>query len=266
MIIAAEGVTVRYPRAPQAAVEAVSLTVAPGELVALLGPNGCGKTTLLRALLGAVPLAAGRVTVQGTPLAHWPPRALARVAGVVTQREETLFPLRVRDTVALGRYARLGPLGVEGPADRWAVEEAMRLADVGALAARRTDTLSGGEWQRVRIARALAQEPRLLVLDEPTLSLDLRHEMEVFELIRRLAAGGMAALLATHHLNLAARYADRLILLATGRVVAQGAPHQVLQHAVLAQVFAWPIEVGPWADGIPQVYPLRAGQDHPSDG
>ncbi len=207
----------------------VSLGLAAGELVALVGPNGSGKTTLLRALLGTVPLAAGTVTLLDRPLASWRPQELAQVVGVVTQREESLFPLTVQETVGLGRYARLGPVAAPGEADRRVVAEAMRRADVSALADRRTDTLSGGEWQRVRIARALAQEPRLLVLDEPTASLDIRHEMEVFELARGLAGQGIATLLVTHHLNLAARYADRLILLHQGACVVDGTPAEVLR-------------------------------------
>jgi iron complex transport system ATP-binding protein len=129
-----------------------------------------------------------------------------------------------------------------------------------ALATRSVDSLSGGEWQRVRIARALAQEPRLLVLDEPTASLDVRHEMELFELVRGLADAGLAALLITHDLNLAARYAHRMLLLDRGRVVADGAPVEVLRQEVLRRVFEWPVAVTTWCDGSPQVVPLRPGE------
>lgn len=260
MIIAAEGLTVRYPRAATPALSGVSLTLAEGELVAVGGPNGSGKTTLLRAALGLVPLDRGTVTLAGRPVERWSRRELARVLGVVAQREETVFPVRVWDTVMLGRYARLGAIGAEGMADRAAVRVALERCDVWSLRDRSTDTLSGGEWQRVRLARALAQEPRALVLDEPTASLDVRHEMEVFELVRRLVEGGLGALVVTHHLNLAARYADRLVLLDSGRIAAEGAPADVLRADIVTRVFDWPVAVASWLDGVPQVVPLRPGE------
>jgi iron complex transport system ATP-binding protein len=166
----------------------------------------------------------------------------------------------VVESVGLGRYARLAALAAPGAADEAAVAEAMRRADVSGLAMRRTDTLSGGEWQRVRVARALAQEPRLLVLDEPTAALDVRHEMEVFELVRRLCSEGMATVLVTHHLNLAARYADRMLLLHQGKLLADGAPADVLRATTLAEVFEWPVAVTTWCDGAPQVIPLKPGE------
>jgi len=159
--------------------------------------------------------------------------------------------------VMLGRYARLGPLAAPGARDRAAVAEALLRCDVAELAGRSIDTLSGGEWQRVRLARALAQEPGVLVLDEPTTSLDIRHEMELFELVRRLVDGGLAGLVITHHINLAARYADRILLLSAGRVAGEGPPAAVLQEHTLRAVFDWPLAVTTWRDGSPQVVPLR---------
>lgn len=258
MIIDATPLSVRYPGADRAALEAVPFTLAAGELVAVVGPNGSGKTTLLRALLNLVPLSAGAVTIDGRPLTQWAPRELARAIGVVSQREEAIFPLRVRETVALGRYAHLGPVSAPAESDERLVTESMQRADVLALADRRTDTLSGGEWQRVRIARALAQQPRALLLDEPTASLDIRHEMEVLELTRRLCGEGLGILLVTHHLNLAARYADRLLLLHHGRVAATGSATGVLRADILSPVFEWPVSVASW-DGAPQIVPLRPG-------
>lgn len=260
MILRGVGMVVRYTGAGRAAVDGVGLCLSAGELVAVVGPNGSGKSTLLRALLGRQPLAAGSVEIEGRPAAAWSPRELARLVGVVVQREESLFPLTVRETVALGRYAHLGPLGAERPADRLAVAEAMERADVARFAERRTDTLSGGEWQRTRIARALAQEPRALVLDEPTASLDVRHEMEVFELVSRLTRAGTAALIVTHHLNLAARYAQRMVLLDNGGVAAQGTPQEVLRSEVVERVFGWPVAITTWCDGAPQVVPLRPAE------
>ncbi|HET7602521.1 MAG TPA: ABC transporter ATP-binding protein [Gemmatimonadales bacterium] len=256
-MIRAHEVTLRYPGAPAPAVEGVSLEVKPGILTAVAGPNGSGKSTLVRALTGLLPLDQGRVTIDERPLEQWRRPDLARAVGVVAQREEPVFPLRVRDTVMLGRYAHLGPLESAQARDREAVERALSRCDVAHLADRRSDQLSGGEWQRVRLARALAAEPRALLLDEPTTSLDVRHEMELFELVASLARGGLAALVVTHGLNLAARFCDEMLLLDQGRPVAAGAPADVLRPEVLSSVFRWPVAVTTWHDGAPQVIPLR---------
>jgi len=251
-----DGATVRHAGA--AALEAASLRVAAGECVALVGPNGAGKTTALRALLGLVRLSAGRAEVFGRPSPAWPRDELARAVAAVAQREEPAFPITVDETVALGRYPHLGPWRAPGATDIAAVARAMRRADILHLEGRWVDTLSGGEWQRVRIARALAQEPRALVLDEPTASLDLRHEMELFELVADLVRrDGLAALVVSHHLNVAARFADRLVLLAAGRVVADDVPARVLEAERLSRVYDWPVAVQHLADGTVQLYPER---------
>jgi iron complex transport system ATP-binding protein len=260
VILQAEGLVVRYRGAATAALDGVSCAVAAGELVAIGGPNGSGKTSLVRALTALLEPAAGKVRVEGRPLADWGHAELARVLAVVPQREEIAFPLRVDETVMLGRYARLGPLGSPGAADRAAVASALTRCDAEALAGRSTDTLSGGEWQRVRLARALAQEPAVLVLDEPTASLDVRHEMEILELIHQLVRQGLAGLVVTHQLNLAARFADRMVLLDHGRVAAEGTPGEVLRQDILSRVFGWPVAVMPWRDGSPQIVPLRPGE------
>jgi len=250
--------TVRYaPRGPNA-LERVSLRMGAGECVAVVGPNGAGKTTLLRALLGLVPCAAGRALALGRDARAWPRAALARVVGVVAQREEPAFPITVSEAVEMGRYPHLGAWRSAGSADRAAVERAMQRADVAALGARWVETLSGGEWQRVRIARALAQEPRVLVLDEPTASLDVRHEMELFELVADLVRrDGLAALVISHHINIAARFADRLVLLASGQIMADDVPARVLEPERLRAVFGWPVSVHRLADGAVQIYPER---------
>jgi iron complex transport system ATP-binding protein len=258
VILEARGVSVRYRRAAVLALDQVSCRVAPSQLVAVVGPNGSGKTTLLRALLGLVPLERGVVLVGGRQVDQWSRRQLAQTIGVVGQQEEAVFPLTVAETVMLGRYAYLGALGAPGPRDRAAVEGALERCDIRGLAHRPVDSLSGGEWKRVRVARALAQEPRALVLDEPTASLDVRHEMELFELVSQLVRDGLAALVITHHLNLAARFAHRILLLQQGAVVAEGPPGDVLIRETLSRVFEWPLAVTTWSDGSPQVVPLRA--------
>ncbi|MEK6609551.1 MAG: ABC transporter ATP-binding protein, partial [Gemmatimonadota bacterium] len=250
--------TVRYPGAPAPQLSAASFAVRAGECVAIVGPNGAGKTTALRALLGLAPLVSGHAEVMGKPSADWERDALAREVGVVSQREEPVFPITVIEAVEMGRYAHTGPWRALGPADRDAVARALGRADVTALADRWVETLSGGEWQRVRVARALAQGPRVLFLDEPTASLDLRHEMELFELVIDLVRhDGLAALFVSHHLNVAARFADRLVLVAGGRVVADAPPEQVLVAGRLSEVFGWPVTVQLLADGVPQLVPER---------
>ncbi|HEY2804973.1 MAG TPA: ABC transporter ATP-binding protein [Gemmatimonadales bacterium] len=235
----------------------VSLAVSPGECVAIVGPNGAGKTTALRALLGIAPLNAGSALLMGRPVAEWERPALARTVAAVSQREEPAFPVTVLDVVKMGRYPHLGPWRAAGAADDLAVQRALARADIGSLSDRLVQTLSGGEWQRVRIARALAQEPRVLVLDEPTASLDVRHEMELFELVQGLTREGMAALVVSHHLNAAARFADRLVLMSAGRVAADGPAEQVLTAQRLSLVFGWPVSVQRMADGAVQLYPER---------
>jgi iron complex transport system ATP-binding protein len=251
------GVSYRYPSAAEYALSGVSLEARAGDFHALLGPNGSGKTTLVRVALGLLPPQEGTSDVLGRPAAAWSRRELARVVAVVTQREENLFPQRVRETVLLGRYPRLSLWGAERAEDRIAVERALGRCDVAHLADRWVWTLSGGEYQRVRVARALAQEPRLLVLDEPTSSLDVRHEMELFQLARALVdEQGLAVVMITHHVNLAARFADRVLLLSEGRAVGQGSPGEVLTRETVERVFAWPVAIEAF-DGRPQVVPLR---------
>lgn len=263
MILNASRLTVRYSGSARPALSEVSCRLDEGQLLGVVGPNGSGKTTLLRALLGHAALEEGSVQLQGSLIGRWSAREMAQVLGVVAQREELTYPLTVEETVMLGRYARLGAWSPMRREDRVAVARALDRCDVATLARRRTDTLSGGEWQRVRVARALAQEPRALLLDEPTAALDIRHEMEVFELVRQLVGEGLGAIVITHHLNLAARYATQMLLLSEGQVAAEGSPAQVLRREVLEKVFEWPVAVTSWLDNAPQLVPLRPGESIP---
>jgi iron complex transport system ATP-binding protein len=253
--LALEHVTVRYPGSAMPQLDDVSLALHAGEVVAIVGPNGAGKTTALRALLGIAPLASGRASILGRDVAAWDRRALAREVAVVGQREEPAFPITVAELAAMGRYPHLGPWRAPDAADREAVQRALVRADVAHLADRWVQTLSGGEWQRVRLARALAQEPHVLVLDEPTSSLDLRHEMQLFEIVEGL---GITALIVSHHVNTAARFASRMVLMSAGRIVADDKPADVLTADRLSSVFAWPVAVHRLPDGSTQLYPQRS--------
>ncbi|MQA91074.1 MAG: ATP-binding cassette domain-containing protein [Gemmatimonas sp.] len=256
-----EGLRFRYAGAAAAAIDGVSAEIPAYRCTALLGPNGSGKSTLLRLLVGIARPEGGSARLGGRDLANWSRRELARVVGVVPQSEEVAFPLSVREMVSMGRYPHLGALKPAGWADREAVEEAMQMCDVAQFASRDLATLSGGERQRVRLARALAQQPAALVLDEPTLALDVRHEMLIFELVRELTRASVTVILVTHNINLAARYADRLLLLDRGHLVAAGSPLEVLQRDRLERVYGWPLLTtrfeGPGPDaGAVQITPL----------
>lgn len=266
-MISFDGVTVRYPRAAADAVASVSFAAERGMLTAVVGPNGSGKSTLVRSLLGRLPVQAGAILVDGQVAGGMHRRDLARKVAVVTQREELAFPVSVRDYVSLGRYAHRGLFSTEGVGDNAAVGGAMQSAGVDALALRSVDELSGGEWQRVRLARALAQETGAIVLDEPTTFLDIGHEMAVFELLHKLARGGLAILLVSHQLNLVARFADHIILLHRGKVAASGPPDQVMRAEILERVYEWPLVVArDPAVGAPALIPLRAARPIKGDG
>ncbi|MCC6319173.1 MAG: ABC transporter ATP-binding protein [Gemmatimonadaceae bacterium] len=257
-MIEARELRVRYPGSDTDALHGVSLIAEPGVLTAIVGPNGSGKSTLVRALLGRVPLAAGDLRVAGTRVAGGAARDLARLLAVVVQREEPAFPLLVNDYVALGRHPwRDAWQGADAADGAW-VLAAMEQADVIALRDRRTDTLSGGEWQRVRVARALAQDTPVVVFDEPTTFLDVAHEMACFELLDALAARGRTVLVVSHQLNLVARFARRVGLLSSGTLAAFGDPSDVMRGEVLERVYQWPLVVSrDPAVGSPMLVPLR---------
>lgn len=251
-------VVLRYPQAARPVVNGVTLDAAPGRITAVVGPNGSGKSTLVRALLGRMPVERGRIEWLGQPIESRNRRELARELAVVPQREEPAFPLRVSDYIALGRHPHGGLFASRSAQDREAIATAIARADVDAFAERNTDELSGGEWQRVRIARALAQGGRALVLDEPTTFLDVAHEMSVFELLDALAREGQGILLVSHQLNLVARFADHIVLLHRGQVAAAGTPNDVMRGEVLERVYEWPLVVSrDPAVGAPVLVPLR---------
>lgn len=220
-----------------ALVTGANLEIAPGELVALVGPNGAGKTSLLRAALGLVPLASGTASLGGRPVGGLAPRERARAASYLPQTRPLAWPNRVRDLVALGRFAHgAAPHRLVGK-DTEAVEAAIAACGLFSLADRQADTLSGGELARVHCARAIAAGAPLLVADEPVAALDPLHQFQVMSLIAGYAKGPRGALVVLHDLNLAARFATRFIWMKEGRIVADGPPGETLTEARIAEVF-----------------------------
>ena len=218
-------------------VEGIDLTVAAGELVVLLGPNGAGKTSLLRGALGLVRAAAGTATIDGAEACTMTPAARARALAYLPQARPLAWPQAVRDVVALGRFAHGGALGRLSAADEAAVETALAECDLTAFADRSTATLSGGELARVHLARALAAQAPLIVADEPVAGLDPYHQHRVMAGLRAFVANGGGALAVLHDLDLAARYADRLVWMKAGRVVASGGVAETLTTERVSDVY-----------------------------
>lgn len=251
-------VHVRYPGAARDALAGVSLVARAGLVTAVVGPNGSGKSTLVRALLRRIPLAHGQVLMDEISVAAISQNELARRVAVVVQREEPAFPIRASEYIALGRTPYATPWGGAAGGGAAAIEQAVALAGVGALLQRHTDELSGGEWQRIRLARAVAQESHSIVLDEPTTFLDVAHEMSAFELLSDLARRGRTVVVVSHQLNLVSRFAGHVVLLNRGTVAVAGSPDEVMRAPVLEEVYEWPLVVSrDPAIGAPTLVPLR---------
>jgi iron complex transport system ATP-binding protein len=239
----------------------VSLELAPGEVVGLLGRNGAGKTSLLRLASGTWLPDAGDVLFEGRALSDFPRSLLAQKIAVVPQDLHVPFPFRVGEVVLMGRGPYQRWLGFESSHDIECAQRALERMEILHLADRRIPELSGGERQLVLIARALAQEPDCLLLDEPTAFLDLEHRIRVLEVVRELVASGASALLVSHDLSLAARCCERLLLLADGRVAAEGAPGEVLRADTLRRVLGFSASVIEGPDGLPLVVPKLGRKD-----
>lgn len=220
----------------------VSIALGLGEALALVGPNAAGKSTLVRALAGLLPARAGEVRVEGRALAGWPRDALARAVALVTSDDEGTAPLTVRERVALGRFPHRGPFRALTRDDEAAVERALEQTDIQSLAHRTLRTLSAGERQLAALARGLAQEPRVLLLDEPAAHLDVGHQLRLFRVLDEVRRCGVSVLAVIHDLPRAAAWAERMVLMGRGRVLAEGSPHAVLSSDACAQAFV--VEVG----------------------
>jgi len=236
----------------------VDLDVARGELVGILGANGAGKSTLARLLLGLAAPAAGQVSIDDRDLATLPPRERARLVAAVLQDEPFEFPFTALEVVLMGRRARLGPFGFEAAVDVAAAERAMRDTGVVDLAARPMSELSGGERKRVLLARALAQDTPALVLDEPAAALDVRHQLELFQLLAARKRAGAAVVVVVHDLNLAAQWCDRVALLTAGQPPVVGRVDEVLTDARLRVAFGVEVAVGTHpTTGARVLFPIR---------
>jgi iron complex transport system ATP-binding protein len=218
--------------------EGLSVNISPGELVGLIGANGSGKTTLLRLISGVLAPRGGEVIVGNREVAAIPARERARMIGVVPQESGLTFDFSALEVVLMGRAAHWGLLGVESARDRTAVRRAMERTGTLPFAGRLIGRLSGGERQLVFVARALAQEPGFLLLDEPTAFLDIRHRLEVYKVLEDLnGSEGLTVLITSHDINLAARFCPRLILMKAGRVIAEGPTSEVFREEILSEVY-----------------------------
>lgn len=242
VLVEAKGVTFGYEREPL--LYDVHVRVREGEMVGLLGPNGSGKTTLLRLVSGVLRPQQGAVVLEGRDLQDWGKRGIARRIAVVPQELHMPFAFTVEQMVGLGRTPYINLFGSRSNQDADIVQDAMRAADITALAERIFNELSGGEQQRVVVAMALAQQPKLLLLDEPTAHLDIKYQIDVLELVQRLnRERGVTVIAAMHDLNLAARYFPRLLLFQRG-IVADAGPAEVLEPHLLKRVYGIDVQVG----------------------
>jgi len=251
-----EGLALAYDG--RAVLDGVDVVVAPGELLGVIGPNGAGKTSLVRLLAGGATPDGGRVVLGGRSLSEWSRRERAQTIALVPQDPRVEFPFTVLEIVLMGRAPYLTGLGFAGADDLRRAHAALARLGLEGLEARRLDALSGGERQRVFLARALAQDPAVLLLDEPTTHLDLRHQTEILDVVREgVRQRGLTALAVLHDLNLAAVSCDRLVLLAKGKVAAVGTPSEVLTQEAIERAFATRVHVRRHdLSNVPAILPL----------
>jgi iron complex transport system ATP-binding protein len=245
--------------------EDVTLELGAGEALAVVGPNAAGKSTLVQALAGLIEPVGGAVWLRGRALAAWPRDARARTLALVTSRDEGPDSLTVADRVALGRYPHRGPFQPLAAIDHAAVARAIQSTGIGHLAERRLGTLSAGERQLATLARGLAQEPQVLLLDEPAAHLDVGHQLQLFRTLDEVRRSGVAVLAVVHDLARAAAWAERMLLVADGRIAAEGAPASVLESPAAEAAFGVAIRGVAIGDGreklwrFEAIYPRAAG-------
>jgi len=236
MMLKVQNITIKYGEVE--VLRDISFELERGKIIALLGSNGAGKTTLLKTLNGTLPVATGEIRLEGKRIGEYSRSEIARKIAVVAQENETRFPVSVLEFVLSGRFAHGAAFGWESEADMVFASEALGMCDLGGYETRLMNELSGGERQRAVLARALATQAEILLLDEPTANLDLAHQGLMFELVRtRCVQSNYAAVVITHDLNLAAEFADEIIVLKDGRIAASGAPQEVLNEDVITGAF-----------------------------
>jgi len=253
-ILIADALAFRYGGDGDDALAGVNLQTHVGELVCILGPNGSGKTTLLKCLLGLLRPDRGSVTLDGRPLGRYGAMDLARKVSYVPQAVSPAVAFTVEQIIMMGRTPHMGRLGLPGDLDRRVVAAAMEMTDVTRFARRDLDSLSGGERQTVMITRALAQQPRVMLLDEPTSSLDVKHQLGIYSLMAKLAHDwDMAVVCVSHDVNLAGRFADRLVFLKDAAVAAAGIPADVITADTLRTVYDVPVRLVDAGLSVPMV-------------
>ncbi|GAA2040253.1 ABC transporter ATP-binding protein [Agromyces tropicus] len=261
--LVAEGVSLGYDG--RRVIDGLDLAIPSGRITAIVGPNACGKSTLLRGLARLHPLEAGRVVLDGRDVSRMPRRDVARLVGVLPQTSVAPDGVRVADLVARGRFPHQGWFGRHSSDDDEVVAEALAATGIADLARRPIDELSGGQRQRVWIAMVLAQQTDLVLLDEPTTFLDVAHQLELLDLLTALnRERGTSVVMVLHELNLAARYADHLVVMSAGRIVAEGEPEAVLTAGTVREAFGLEAHVIPDpVSGGPLVVPI--GRFHALD-
>lgn len=259
-MIRASGLCFAYPGAGEVVSE-IDLDLSGGDLLAVIGPNGSGKSTLLQLLAGILSPSAGSVALNQKPLAALDRQELAKEISYVPQQATVALPFTVGEVVLMGRHPYQRPFRFERPEDLEMVRQALDVTDMTELAHRPMNSLSGGEQQRVMIARAIAQDARIVLLDEPTAALDLKHEIQIWEILERLAfEKGRVVVGVTHHINLASLYSPRMLILKKGRAVAVGAPSSLLQRERMESVYETPVRVESPSNHPPFVIPERRKQ------
>lgn len=252
--LSARGVSVGYEG--KTVLSGVNFDLRAGEFVAFIGANGVGKTTFLKALGASVPPARGTILLDGDPLSAYRPRRLARRIARTEQSPQADWAFTVEESVALGRFAHRGWFSPLAAADHRSIDVVLERTGLSEFRSRLVTELSGGELQRVMIARALAQEPDVLLLDEPVSQLDVKHQLSILSLVRELADDGLAVAASLHDLNLAGYYADRIALFAKGTLRAVGTPQEILEEQLIFEAFGVPVLVGqhPERKGTPFVF------------
>ena len=244
-----------YAYGSQTVLQDLSFSVAQGEMFIVIGPNGAGKTTLIKLMVGITKIQKGRIEILQTSLADYTPKKLAQVSAYVPQGLPIGFPFTVEETVLLGRTPHQQVLGFASQNDLEIAQQAMAFTEVAHLARRKLDQLSGGEQQRVLVARALCQQPQVILLDEPTASLDLSHQIRIMDLMEKLKTEkGVTVIMVSHDVNLAAMYADQLLLLKAGKIVCIGSPSAVLNFETLEETYGCKllVDISPLGD-LPRV-------------